>query len=116
MRRFWIIPFALAILVTLILWQVLSSSTFLIAWLVAINAIAFFTFWYDKSIAGTGVTRVPELVLVTLAFAGGWPLAYVAMQVFRHKTGRNSKDFRIKFWGGVILELILAAAYLAFRR
>jgi uncharacterized membrane protein YsdA (DUF1294 family) len=116
MKRFWIIPFVLAIAATLIIWQLLSSSTLLVAWLVAINTIAFLTFWYDKSIAGTKTMRVPELVLITLAFAGGWPLAYAAMQVFRHKTGRNSKDFRTRFWLAVILDLIMIGLYLTYWR
>jgi len=83
---------------------------------VAINVIAFFTYWYDKRIAGSGRTRVPELVLVSLAFAGGWMLAYVAMRIFHHKTGPNSQDFRRKFWGSVALELVIVAAiWLIFR-
>jgi len=71
--------------------------------------VAFITYWYDKRIAGSGKTRVPELALVSLAFAGGWMLAYVAMRLFHHKTGPASKDFRRKFWGSVVLELILVA-------
>lgn len=108
MKKYWFIPFGVAVLLALWLWSSLSSG--LLAWLVAVNAVAFVTFWYDKRIAGTGKTRVPELVLVVLAFAGGWMLAYSAMRIFHHKTGPNSQDFRNKFWGSVILELVLIAA------
>ena len=107
LRRFWFIPFGAAVLLAIWLWNAVSTG--LLAWLVAINLVAFVTYWYDKKIAGTGKTRVPELVLVSLAFAGGWMMAYVAMRIFHHKTGPNSQDFRNKFWGAVILELVLVA-------
>jgi uncharacterized membrane protein YsdA (DUF1294 family) len=113
LKKFWFIPFGAAILLALWLWNSVSST--LLAWLVAVNIVAFFTYWYDKKIAGTGKTRVPELALVALAFAGGWMMAYVAMRLFHHKTGPNSQDFRNKFWGSVLLELlIVAAAWLLF--
>lgn len=112
LKRFWFIPFGAAVLLALWLWNSISSG--LLAWLVAINLIAFVTFWYDKKIAGTGKTRVPELVLVALAFAGGWMLGYAAMRLFHHKTGANSQDFRNKFWGAVILELVIVAAVIMF--
>lgn len=112
MKRFWIIPFSIAAILAIWLWNSISSG--LLAWLVAINLIAFITYWYDKKIAGTGRTRVPELALVALAFAGGWMLAYVAMQIFHHKTGPNKQDFRIKFWGSVILELVIVGAIWLF--
>jgi uncharacterized membrane protein YsdA (DUF1294 family) len=108
LKRFWFIPFIAAVLLAIWMWNSISSGW--LAWLVAINLVAFFTYWYDKRIAGTGKTRVPELALVSLAFAGGWMLAYVAMRIFHHKTGPNSQDFRNKFWGSVILELVIVAA------
>ena len=112
MKKYWFIPFGAAVFLALWLWNSVSSG--LLAWLVAINFIAFVTFWYDKKIAGTGRTRVPELVLVALAFAGGWTLGYVAMRLFHHKTSANSQDFRNKFWGAVILELVIIAAVIMF--
>jgi uncharacterized membrane protein YsdA (DUF1294 family) len=105
LKRFWFIPFGAAVILAIWLWNLLSGL--LLAWLVAINVIAFFTYWYDKRIAGTGRTRVPEAVLVSLAFAGGWMLAYFAMRIFHHKTGPNSKDFRTKFWLAVALEWVI---------
>jgi len=109
LKKFWIIPFFAAVLISVWLWSQISSG--LLAWLVAINLVAFVTYWFDKRIAGTGHTRVPELALVSLAFAGGWMMAYAAMRLFHHKTGPNSQDFRNKFWGSVVLELVIVAAY-----
>jgi uncharacterized membrane protein YsdA (DUF1294 family) len=108
LKRFWIIPFLAAILISGWIWSQISSG--LLAWLVAVNLVAFVTYWYDKKIAGTGRTRVPELALVSLAFAGGWMMAYAAMRIFHHKTGPNSQDFRNKFWGSVVLELVIVVA------
>jgi uncharacterized membrane protein YsdA (DUF1294 family) len=107
MKKYWFIPFGAAVLLALWLWNSISSG--LLAWLMAVNLVAFVTYWYDKKIAGKGKTRVPELVLVSLAFAGGWMLAYIAMRIFHHKTGPNSQDFRNKFWGAVFLELAIVA-------
>lgn len=112
MKKYWFIPFGAAVFLALWLWNSISSG--LLALLVAVNLIAFVTFWYDKKIAGTGKTRVPELTLVSLAFAGGWMLGYVAMRLFHHKTGANSQDFRNKFWGSVILELVIVAVVIFF--
>lgn len=112
MKKYWCIPFSAAVILALWLWNSVSSG--LLAWLVAINFTAFVTFWYDKKIAGAGKMRVPERVLVALAFAGGWMLGYVAMRLFHHKTGVSSQDFRNKFWGAVILELALVAAVRVF--
>jgi uncharacterized membrane protein YsdA (DUF1294 family) len=106
LKQYWIIPFGLAIVLALLFWQFLPLTTALVAWLLAINVIAFFTYWYDKSIAGTGATRVPEIVLVALAAAGGWPMALVSMRLFHHKTGKASQDFRNKFWVGVVIGLV----------
>lgn len=112
MKKYWFIPFGATVLLSIRLWNSVSSG--LLAWLVAINLIAFVTFWYDKRIAGTGKTRVPEMVLVALAFAGGWMLGYTAMRLFHHKTGVNSQGFRNKFWGSVILELVIVVVIILF--
>ena len=52
---------------------------------VGINALAFFWYEYDKSIAGSGRFRTPERVLLLLALIGPFG-AFGAMQIFRHKT------------------------------
>jgi hypothetical protein len=50
MKKYWFIPFGAAVLMALWLWSSISSG--LLAWLVAVNAVAFVTFWYDKKIPG----------------------------------------------------------------
>ncbi len=84
-----------------------------VAWLIAISLVAFCTFAYDKSVAGSNRLRVPERVLLFLALVGGTLGALLAMQVFRHKTAKQS--FQQQFGLVVLLQIVAGAAYLAVR-
>jgi uncharacterized membrane protein YsdA (DUF1294 family) len=79
------------------------------AWLIAINAITFLTFGYDKMIAGTQHTRVPEAILLALALCGGTIGALLGMPVFRHKTIKAS--FRRRLWLVIVIQVALVVAY-----
>lgn len=113
MRLFWIVPFGLAVALAAWLVQNDFSRDALPAWYVAINVIAFFTYGYDKRVAGWGYTRVPELVLWALAAAGGWPLAALGMWLFHHKTGRRTAGFRQAFRAAIVLNLVLLVVVLS---
>ena len=59
----------------------------LMAELVAVyNLVVFCIYGYDKRCAIKNKWRVPEKVLIGLAFAAGSVGAYLGMTVFRHKT------------------------------
>ncbi len=59
----------------------------LMAVLVAVyNLVVFCIYGYDKRCAIKNKWRVPEKVLIGLAFAAGSVGAYLGMTVFRHKT------------------------------
>jgi uncharacterized membrane protein YsdA (DUF1294 family) len=62
------------------------------AWLLAVNATAFFTYGYDKWIASARPhsLRIPEAVLLGLALGGGTPSAFAGMRLFHHKTAKAS--------------------------
>ena len=62
-------------------------------YLAAINLIAFILYGADKAKAKRGAWRIPEAVLIGIAFLGGAAGAWLAMLIFRHKT-RHVK-FRI---------------------
>lgn len=106
MLRYWLIPLGIAIVLTLVLW--LLQLHILLAWWLAINLAAFITFGFDKVIAGSSHTRVPEIVLLALTFGGGFIGAFLGMQFFHHKTIKSS--FQLKFWVVAVLGMILTAA------
>lgn len=84
----------------------------LLSWLIAVNAVAFLTYGYDKMVAGRFL-RSPERVLLGLALAGGSAGALLGMLLFRHKVGRDTADFRAWFWRIVALQVVLSVAWLA---
>ena len=64
----------------------------LIWYLLVVNVLTFVVYGIDKWKARRGRWRVPEATLLVLAAAGGSVGAWVAMQLFRHKT--QKKKFR----------------------
>lgn len=70
-------------------------------YLLAVNIAAFAVYGWDKMCARRGMWRVPEKILLLLAFLGGSVGAMVGMAIFRHKT------LHLKFRYGVPLILIL---------
>ena len=70
-------------------------------YLLVVNIAAFAVYGWDKMCAKRGMWRVPEKILLLLAFLGGSVGAMVGMAIFRHKT------LHLKFRYGVPLILIL---------
>lgn len=60
--------------------------SFLYYYLIFINCTAFVVYGADKAFAKLHSWRVPEMVLLVLAALGGSAGAFIAMQLFRHKT------------------------------
>lgn len=69
-----------------------------------VSVLAFCLYWRDKHKARTDGWRTPENILHAVEFAGGWPGALLAQQVFRHKTRKVS--FQILFWVIVLLHQV----------
>jgi len=84
------------------------------AWLLAITAVTLLTYGYDKMVAGSSATRVPERVLLTLALAGGTLGALLGMRLFHHKTSKES--FLERFWLVVAVQIVVVAAWYLFLR
>lgn len=61
--------------------------------LLATTSTAFVLMGYDKRIAGSSSTRVPELVLWGVALSGGSLGMFLGIQLFRHKTKKASMQF-----------------------
>jgi uncharacterized membrane protein YsdA (DUF1294 family) len=75
----------------------------------AINALTYFLYWWDKRQARWSGSRIPETVLLLVGFAGGSVGAFVAQRVCRHKT--KKQPFKTIFWILVIVQLYLVFAY-----
>jgi uncharacterized membrane protein YsdA (DUF1294 family) len=81
----------------------------LIYYLLAVNVLTFIVYGVDKWKARRGRWRVPEATLMGLAALGGSVGAWLAMQLFRHKT--QKKKFR---YGVPILFVLQVAAVVCF--
>lgn len=80
------------------------SLSIIISYVISINLVTFLYYGFDKLIAGSESVRIPELVLHSLALAGGSPAGLLAQKLFRHKTIKTS--FQIIYWAIVILQII----------
>ncbi len=81
----------------------------LIYYLLAVNVLTFIVYGVDKWKAQRGRWRVPEASLLGLAALGGSVGAWLAMQLFRHKT--QKKKFR---YGVPALFVLQVAAVVLF--
>jgi len=84
-------------------WWVLPAS-------LALNLLTFGMYWADKRAAQTGRWRTPERTLQLLALAGGWPGAWVAQRVLRHKSSKHS--FRFAYWLMLVAHSLLLGVWL----
>lgn len=108
-RFFLGVTFSLAVALAALIWWYGHPLDGLQSWLIGITLATFLTYGYDKGIAGSGRTRVPEKVLLALAISGGTVGAFAGMQLFRHKTAKES--FRLKFLLVIVAQVALIAAY-----
>ncbi|WP_245574994.1 DUF1294 domain-containing protein [Chitinilyticum litopenaei] len=69
----------------------------------AFSAIAFAAYGLDKARAQSGSWRITEATLHGWALLGGWPGAWLAQRVFRHKT--RKAGFRGVFLATLLLNL-----------
>lgn len=81
----------------------------LIYYLLAVNVLTFIVYGVDKWKARRGRWRVPEATLMGLAALGGSVGAWLAMQLFHHKT--QKKKFR---YGVPVLFVLQVAAVLFY--
>jgi len=82
------------------------------AFLAAANAVGFVWYGLDKYRAIRGQWRIPEVVLLAFAAAGGGAGSLLGQIVFRHKTSKRS--FRRVFWAILALQ-VAGAVYLTIR-
>jgi uncharacterized membrane protein YsdA (DUF1294 family)/cold shock CspA family protein len=87
----------------LVVWGLVAQRLPPIAPLVALllSLVTFFVYWGDKQAAERGAWRTPESSLHLLALVGGWPGAWWAQTLLRHKTSKDS--FLSVYWTTALL-------------
>jgi uncharacterized membrane protein YsdA (DUF1294 family) len=109
-----IAPFVVAAVLALISKALIPTMDLLLALIIGVSIASFGTYGYDKSIAGRGVTRVPEVILHLLTALGGTIGSFAAMQIFRHKT--QKKSFQLVFWAIVAVQIVAIVLLMLARR
>ena len=74
-----------------------------VLYLLLLNGVTVAVFAADKRCAERGLRRVSEASLLRLAAFGGSPGAFVAIELFRHKT--RKQPFRARLWTIAALQL-----------
>ncbi len=103
-----VLALALDAALTLLVYR-LASFGWILSWLVAASLVSFFLFGYDKAIAGSDRTRLPERVLLFSALVGGTLGAIAGMLIWRHKTAKTS--FQVRLLVVVVIQAALIVAY-----
>ena len=68
----------------------MAGFIFYLQWLAVMSAVTAAAFWLDKRRARHRAWRVSNMTLHTLEFLGGWPGAWLAIFIFRHKSRKRS--------------------------
>ena len=87
-----------------------SRMPMLLAWLLLANGATWLGYALDKRWAQAAKGRLPERVLHLAELLGGWPAAFAAQRVLRHKNAKVR--YQVVFWIIVLAEVAIAADYL----
>ena len=68
---------------------------------VVASAMAFAAYAWDKAAARRGQWRTPESTLHFYGLIGGWPGAFVAQRLLRHKSSK--REFQSVYWTTVVI-------------
>ncbi len=75
-------------------------------YLIVVSGLTFWLYWDDKRRAETGGWRTPESILHLAELLGGWPAAFCAQRLFRHKISKTR--YQVLFWLIVVLHQVMA--------
>ncbi|WP_148716548.1 DUF1294 domain-containing protein [Chitinolyticbacter meiyuanensis] len=98
-----VLPGLVSVLLQILGVLYLQLPGWLPVWILAISTLTFIGYWRDKDAAERGRRRIPESTLHTGELLGGWPGAWVAQRLFRHKNRKRS--YQVVFWFIVLLHL-----------
>lgn len=77
--------------------------------LLLISSLTFFVYGFDKHAAETGRWRTQESTLHLLALLGGWPGAWCAQRLFRHKV--RKARFMTVYWATALVHIAAVVAW-----
>ncbi len=97
-------PLELLLLVALLLFPTLASvrlagtvgAQWVAGFFAAASSLTFGLYWHDKRRAQAGGWRRPESTLHCAEMIGGWPAAFLAQRIFRHKISKTR--YQVTFW------------------
>lgn len=89
LMAFWLLLWLVGIGLGRFPWVILTAVALL-------NLATFYVYWRDKDAAVQGGWRASENQLHGLALLGGWPGAWFAQQILRHKSSK--KAFQTLYW------------------
>ena len=75
-----------------------------------ISCVTYSVYKHDKIASQNNGLRTPEKYLHYLSLAGGWPGAFIAQEIWRHKTIKQ--PFRTIFWFTVFVNIL--ATYIIY--
>lgn len=81
----------------------------MVFWHVTVSGVCLVLYAADKRAARVGRRRVPEATLLAWGLIGGWPGAFAAQRLFRHKTAKAS--FQWAFRATVVVHLVALAGW-----
>jgi uncharacterized membrane protein YsdA (DUF1294 family) len=67
-----------------------------VGYAIFINLLTYYAYARDKRCAEQSRWRVPEMRLHLLELTGGWPAAFLAQNILRHKSSKVG--YQIVFW------------------
>lgn len=109
-------PVALMLLYAIALaWAVVAHDV--AGWVVwglgLVNVLTFAAYALDKRAATRGQWRIRERTLHLWSLAGGWPAAWCAQRLLRHKSSKAA--FRRVYWASVLLHAVAGTAWIMGR-
>jgi uncharacterized membrane protein YsdA (DUF1294 family) len=95
--------YALIRFATWIDWRILLGAA------LAISVFTFFLYRSDKQSAVDGEWRIPEVMLHFFELIGGWPGAFLAQRIVRHKISKTS--YQVLYWAIVLIHQFVALEF-----
>lgn len=104
----WLVLAALLVLPGLFLQRIAAVADWrlLLGGASAVSLFSFFSLRSDKQRAEAGEWRIPEATLHLAEMIGGWPGAFLAQRLFRHKIAKAS--YQVVFWAIVMTHQFVA--------